>query len=494
MRRTRSRVACWGESPGATHFTIAWPSCCASAPWARRRCARCRRATFATFTRSARATRTSPFSTCATASTAPTRCWSIPTRCRRTGRPRSTGGRRPTTAGCSSSGSRRTATKRARSTCATSTRRRIARTGSSAAASRRSRGCPTARASTTRAIPRRARCPPARRTTTAPIFLHRLGDDPENDAYVFGKGRKMTDSPGVELSPDGRWLVVSVHEGWAKNELYLRDLHDKKRRVRAAGHGRRGDLRRHGAQRRHLRPHQRRRAALQALRGRSQEARARGVERGHRRRHDVLDGVSAIGSDLVGYLLARRLVAAAALYQTGKPTERSRFPPSARRPARRAVGWRRGVLRFLVVRGAAHGLPARSQDRQVREVGSHRGAHRSRALRGRAHSRHVQGRHPGADVRHPQEGPRKDGRTPDAPHRLRRLQHQHRADASLDRRYLLLEHGGILAVANLRGGGEFGEEWHKAGMLGNKQNVFDDAIAAASSSSRAATPIRRTSA
>ena len=46
-------------------------------------------------------------------------------------------------------------------------------------------------------------------------------------------------------------------------------------------------------------------------------------------------------------------------------------------------------------------------------------------------------------------------------------------------RTVFLDHGGVLAVAVLRGGGEYGETWHKAGTKQQKQNVFDDFIAAA---------------
>lgn len=46
-------------------------------------------------------------------------------------------------------------------------------------------------------------------------------------------------------------------------------------------------------------------------------------------------------------------------------------------------------------------------------------------------------------------------------------------------RIILLENGGVYVMANLRGGGEFGEDWHQAGMKMKKQNVFDDFIGAA---------------
>ena len=46
-------------------------------------------------------------------------------------------------------------------------------------------------------------------------------------------------------------------------------------------------------------------------------------------------------------------------------------------------------------------------------------------------------------------------------------------------RAVLLENNGVYVVANIRGGGEFGEKWHKAGTLCQKQNVFDDFIGAA---------------
>ena len=56
------------------------------------------------------------------------------------------------------------------------------------------------------------------------VYHHRLGDDPAKDRKLFGDGRDMTDWPGVDLSPDGRWLAITVSQGWSKSEVYVADV------------------------------------------------------------------------------------------------------------------------------------------------------------------------------------------------------------------------------------------------------------------------------
>jgi prolyl oligopeptidase len=65
------------------------------------------------------------------------------------------------------------------------------------------------------------------------VYEHRLGNDAAADALVFGEGRAKTDSPSVELSPDGRYLVVTVHMGWQRTEVYLADRKAKDAKGRA---------------------------------------------------------------------------------------------------------------------------------------------------------------------------------------------------------------------------------------------------------------------
>ncbi len=57
------------------------------------------------------------------------------------------------------------------------------------------------------------------------VWLHRIGTDAAEDVLVFGEGRDMTDYYGVHLSMDGRWLVIGASAGTApRNDLWLADL------------------------------------------------------------------------------------------------------------------------------------------------------------------------------------------------------------------------------------------------------------------------------
>jgi len=58
------------------------------------------------------------------------------------------------------------------------------------------------------------------------VYYHRLGGDYRQDPLVFGRGRDKTDWPNVQLSPDGRYLMVVAYQGWTRSEMYLKDLQD----------------------------------------------------------------------------------------------------------------------------------------------------------------------------------------------------------------------------------------------------------------------------
>ena len=65
--------------------------------------------------------------------------------------------------------------------------------------------------------------PPGEENYWKKVYFHTLGANWHDDPLVFGEGRAREDMYGVGLSPDGRWLCVSVYQGWAKSEVYLLD-------------------------------------------------------------------------------------------------------------------------------------------------------------------------------------------------------------------------------------------------------------------------------
>ena len=56
------------------------------------------------------------------------------------------------------------------------------------------------------------------------LYFREVGRHWKDDPLVFGEGRDKTDVPVPIVSPDARWLVIVVQQGWSKNELWLRDL------------------------------------------------------------------------------------------------------------------------------------------------------------------------------------------------------------------------------------------------------------------------------
>ena len=70
------------------------------------------------------------------------------------------------------------------------------------------------------------------------VRFHRLGDDPAKDELVFGEGRPKEDILGVSTSPDSRWVLLIAYKGWAKSDLYLLDREHPERGLATVMEGR----------------------------------------------------------------------------------------------------------------------------------------------------------------------------------------------------------------------------------------------------------------
>lgn len=331
------------------------------------------------------------------------------------------------------------------------------------------------------------------------VFFHALGADPERDAQVFpppgAVEKDMTHIPTVDLAPSGRWLVVRVHQGWAKSSVFLKDLGDPKAGKRVEGPwvtlvdgpDALFDPLAH-------RDEKGRDALFVRTNDGAPNFRIFRVDPEHPARDRWLEIVpegKAMLRDLdvvAGSLFVGRLERAATKVSrhdlSGKKLEDFPVGPLATasvphgEPEGDEVLWeeqsfvtppsiyRRTVVGkqgkpatptvFATVKSSIDG--AKYEVEQIEAVSK-------------------DGTIVTAFVVH-QKGVARDGKAPTllggyGGFNIPQLPSFNRTV------YALLERGGVYVLSNLRGGSEYGEGWHRAGMLEQKQHVFDDQIAVA---------------
>ena len=311
------------------------------------------------------------------------------------------------------------------------------------------------------------------------VFYHAVGSDPAKDPLLFGEGRKAEDIPSVSLSEDDRWLLITVFEGWSKSEMYLQDLKAGTPPVEIttgkeflySGDFLNGKL--------YITTNE------DAPHYRVFVADATNPKRENWKElipqtEAVLQGVSVFGGKLFAQYEHNATSQLKLFDAAGKklddidmPTIGSVFATGGKWNKNEAFfGFQSFTVPPSVYRYDLNEhktslwakVDAPSIDPSVYEVNQ-------------VWYKSKDGTRVPMFVVH-KKGLEKNGHNPAL------LTGYGGFNISLTptfnrSAYLWLEHGGIYTVANLRGGAEFGEDWHRAGMLEKKQNVFDDFISAA---------------
>ncbi|MDP9397046.1 MAG: prolyl oligopeptidase family serine peptidase [Actinomycetota bacterium] len=328
------------------------------------------------------------------------------------------------------------------------------------------------------------------------VWLHQLGTDPEDDVLVFGEGLEKTNYYGVSVSRDGRWLSISASAGTApRNDLWLADL----TRADPAA-----------PELRVVQQDVDAGTSLQVRRdGRAYVFTDRDARRGRLAVTTPEDPAYSTWTDLVPEDPEAVLEDYAIL-------DGPELAAAGREPVL-LCGWTRHAVSEVTVHdlrtgertgtvplpglGSIGGIGERPEGGHEAWFGYTDHTTPSSVYRFDARSGEtlVWATPPGTVEVPPVtarqlEYTSRDGTTvrmfvlsagsePDRP-RPTILYGYGGFGASLTPGYSAgilawVEAGGVYALANLRGGGEEGEDWHRAGMLGEKQNVFDDFTAAA---------------
>ena len=311
------------------------------------------------------------------------------------------------------------------------------------------------------------------------VFYHDLGTDPETDLKIFGEGRDPEDWPNVSLDNDGRLLLISVEQGWTKAEMFLMDLKKGTPPTRIttgknflySGSVYNGRV--------YIVTNE------DAPRYRVFVTEAGDYERDNWKEiipqaDAVLQGAAVWGGKIF------------AQYEQNATSQLKIFDISGDKisdltlPALGTVfgsdgKWNRdeifyGFLSFTVpptvyrydIKTKTTSLWAKVDAPSIDPA---------------AYEVNQEWYHSKDGTRVPMFIMNKKGLKKDSPNpTLLTAYGGFNVSLTPDfkrQAYLWMEHGGVYAVANLRGGAEFGEDWHRAGMLDKKQNVFDDMIAAA---------------
>lgn len=311
------------------------------------------------------------------------------------------------------------------------------------------------------------------------VFYHALGSNPANDPLIFGKELAAEDWPGVDLSNDGRWLLISVEQGWTKSELYVQDLESGTQPIRITE----GKNFLYGGQiysgKIFITTNEDAPKYRLFVVDAASPARANWKE--------IIPESDAIfqGAAIVnGQLLAQ--------YEKNASSQLKMFHPNGKLlgdvqlPQIGTIAgiggkWNRKEVFFKF---SSFTLPD-----SVYQIDL---ASRGTTLWGKVEAPGIQPAqyevkqvwfHSKDGTRVPmfvfyKKGLELNGKNPTQLTGYGGFNVSNTPEFRGDR-FAWLEQGGVYAVANLRGGAEFGEEWHRAGMLSKKQNVFDDFIAAA---------------